>query len=151
MKQLEQIVMPIFLPAPEHNPSGPDGNGWNRIAVHGMCLDECALKPNTVAAFFEAQDTRKARYGSFGPCTKHGNCSECDVFKQRRNWRWFGDEILVRVDGSGAPWVMNRPDNGWEEYGEPTKWKYLLQLDGVVFERWRDEFGTGVMMRRVKT
>lgn len=103
-----------------------------------------------MAAFFDAQDTRMARYGSFGPCTKSGNCGECDVLKRNQDWKWFSDEMLVRMDENGRPWVMNRPDNGWEEYGELTKWEYLLQLDGVVFDRWNDEFGTGVMMRRIE-
>ena len=147
---VEQFVMPIYMPAPEHNPSGPDGFGWNRIAVHGLCEDECALKPKTMAAFFDAQDTRKVRYGSFGPCTKRGSCKECGVFKRQQDWKWLCDEMLVRVDENGVPWVMNRPDKGWEEYGVPTTWGDLLQLDGVVFELLRDNFGIGVMMRRVE-
>lgn len=142
--------MPIYLPAPTHNPSGPDGKGWNRIAIHGMCMDECALMPKTLAAFFDALDTRKARYGSFGTCVNNGNCGECNVLKKRRNWKWFGDEILVRVAENGTPWVMNRPDRGWEEYGVPTKWSDLLQIDSVEFNLWRDKFGSGVMMRRFK-
>ena len=61
--------MPIFLQAPKHDPKGADGKGWNRMAIHGdMCLDECALKPKTLAAFLDAQDTRKVRYGLFGAC-----------------------------------------------------------------------------------
>lgn len=142
--------MPIFLPAPEHNPRGPDGHGWNRIAVHGMCLDECALKPKTMASFFDALDTRKARYGCFGPCVNGGNCDSCELPSKQREWGWFGNEILVRVDDTGVPWVMNRPDKGWEEYGKRDSWIELLKLNGVEFVRYRDEFGVGVMVRRIE-
>ncbi len=72
------------------------------------------------------------------------------MFKRQQEWKWLCDEMLVRVDENGVPWVMNRPDKGWEEYGVPTTWSDLLQLDGVAFELLRDNFGTGVMMRRVE-
>lgn len=143
--------MPIFLEVPMHDPNGADGSGWNRIAIHGgMCLDECALKPKTLAAFFDAQDTRKARYGSFGHCQNHGNCSDCKVMTESREFKFFGEEIFIRVDDKGNPWIMNRKDLGWEEFGKLTTWESLLKIDGVTFSRFTDEFSSGVKMVRVE-
>ena len=62
---------------------------------------------------------------------------------------WFGDEFYIRADDLGRPWIMNRQDNGWEEYGVVTSWADLLQLDGVEFFRFKDAFSYGVKMVRV--
>lgn len=140
--------MSIFLPAPAYDPKGPDGRGWNRISIMGLCADECALRPTCESAFWEAQDTRRTRYGIYGPCTNSGNCKTCNRLHQEEQWPWFGSEILVRIDEKGAPWVMNRPDEGWGEYGRPTTWEYLSSLQSVTFERYRDKYGRGIMIRR---
>ena len=141
--------MPIFLEAPKHNPNGIDGDGWNRMAIYGgMCLDECALKPKTLAAFFDAQDTRKARYGSYGHCHNRGNCSDCKTMTESKDFSFFGEEIFIRVDDKGAPWIMNRKDRGWEEFGKATTWAYLLKINCVIFSRFTDEHGRGVKMVR---
>jgi len=51
--------MPIFLPAPAHQPTGPDGQGWNRLTVAAPAPSaQCALRPRTYAALAESQDTR---------------------------------------------------------------------------------------------
>ncbi len=148
---LERIVMPIFLQAPAHDPKGCDGNGWNRIAIHGggMCMDECALKPKTLAAFLDAQDTRKVRYGQYGPCHSRGNCSNCKVMTESKKLSFFGEEIFIRADEKGSPWIMNRKDRGWEEFGKLTTWQSLLTIDGVIYSRFTDEFSSGVVATRV--
>ncbi len=142
--------MPIFLKAPSYDPKGCDGKGWNRIAIHGgMCLDECALKPKTLAAFLEAQDTRKASYGQYGACHNKGKCSDCAFAMQTKDWHFYDDEIFIRSDDRGMPWIMNRLDMGWDERGILTSWADLLKMDGVEFSRFADEFSSGVKAKRV--
>ena len=144
--------MSVYLPAPQHKPTGVDGCGWNRIAIHGgMCMDECALKPKTIASFFDALDTRKARYGTYGTCLANGDCDSCSTLTAENPWRWFGDSMFVRVANDNIPWIMNRQIGGWEVYGVPTTWDYLLTLNGVEFKRQRDEHSDGLMMIRVES
>lgn len=142
--------MPIFLKAPSHNPNCHDGNGWNRIALHGgMCLDECALKPRTLSAFLEAQDTRRASYGQYGPCHNKGKCSECAFFNKTKGWRFYDNVIFIRSDNHNKPWIMNRLDNGWDERGILTSWADLLRIDGAEFSRFVDKFSSGVRAERM--
>lgn len=141
--------MPIYLPAPSHNPSGVDGNGWNRIAIHGMCLDECALKPKTLTAFLGSLDTRRATYGMYGPCFNNGACGTCQVCVEEHEWKFFSDSILIRVDNNGTPWLMNKTEKGWDSFGKLTDWEKLLTIKGASFKRYKDEFSDGVMMTRI--
>lgn len=141
--------MPVFLSSPTHNPAGPDGQGWNRISIIGIAGDQCAARPTTEATFWEAMDSRRARYGGFGACTNAGRCGDCAKLKQIKAWPWFGDEILIRVDEHGTPWAMNRPDDGWGESAKPTTWEKLSQLDKVEFTRYSDKHGRGVLARKV--
>lgn len=141
--------MPIYLPAPSHNPSGVDGKGWNRIAIHGACNDECALQPKSITAFFDAIDTRRATYGMYGPCFKKGACSTCSLVSEEYEWRFFTDSIFIRVDSNGTPWLMNKHEQGWEEFGKPTTWAEILKIKGANFKRRKDEFSDGVMMTRI--
>lgn len=113
-------------------------------------MDECALKPQNMGAFFDALDTRRVRYGSYSSCNRNGQCENCPVFTKAIEWKWFGSEILVRVDEKNTPWVMNRPDKGWEEKGIPTTWANLLALKNVEFSVYQDQFGRGVMLKRVE-
>lgn len=39
-----------------------------------------------------------------------------------------GDRIVARNDGKRW-WLMNRPDNGWEEYGRPQKSLWSMMAD----------------------
>ena len=141
--------MPIYLPAPAHNPKGVDGLGWNRMAIHGMCNDQCALKPRQMSAFFDSLDTRKARYGMYGPCVNNGDCSTCDLLYKEVDWSFFTEKMLIRVDEVGRPWLMNRPDNGWEEFSRLTRWEDVLMIKGAIFKRHKDKHSDGVMMIRM--
>lgn len=141
--------MPIYLPAPTHSPLGVDGNGWNRMAIHGMCNDECALRPKTMTAFLDALDTRRATYGMYDHCLNNGECGTCSLLNKETNWNFFADEMLIRVDEAGRPWLMNRPDNGWEEFGKPVEWQWLLTIKGPTFKRHKDKYSDGIMMTRV--
>lgn len=141
--------MPIYLPAPAHNPQGQDGEGWNRVAIHATTLDECALKPKTLPAFVDALDTRKVKYGSYGVCVRAGECQGCSTGEKSSEWGWLGEQILVREDEQGRPWIMNRPDKGWDEFGKLTTWQALLTLQSVEFKMHKDQFGRGIMLSKV--
>jgi hypothetical protein len=142
--------MPIYLQAPTHNPQGRDGEGWNRMAIHATTMDECALKPKTLPSFMDALDTRKVRYGSYGVCSRAGSCQDCPTAHQASHWRWFGEQILVREDEHGNPWIMNRPDKGWEEFSKPTTWEHLLTIQGAEFKLYSDQSGRGIMLSKTR-
>lgn len=142
--------MPIYLPAPTHDPNGVDGSGWNRMAIHGsMISDECALRPKTMTAFFDALDTRKARYGMYGPCVNNGECSTCPLIDKETGWNFFTEKMLIRVDEFGRAWLMNRPDEGWAEFSKHVEWEAILTIKGAIFKRYKDKYSDGVMMIRV--
>ena len=144
--------MSIYLQAPQHDPNGVDGDGWNRMSVNGitsMMGDECALIPTSIETFLEAwRGTMFARYGNYGPCRNKGRCKDCQVFKAEEEWVWFGDELCIRVGDDDVPWVMNRPDKGWSEYGEPTTWERLLRIPSVSAKRFSDDYGRGVILKK---
>lgn len=89
--------MTIYLRAPDRDPGGPDGRGWNRLRIESFWLDECALKPHTWQGLLVAQtDTRFARYGNCGPCGLQGNCGDCPFYRR------FRTEKLTIPDLSGG-------------------------------------------------
>lgn len=135
--------MPIRLEPPEHDPLGPDGRGRNRLQTYGgmMCLPECALRPKTEGAFWEAQNTMRATYGHYGACTESGKCEECKRFNARVEWPAFTPEFVVRVDERGMPWMMNRQEDGWSSTGYWRSWEYIYQIPGKI-ERGRDKHGS---------
>lgn len=140
--------MPIFLDPPQHNPRGPDGKGWNRIAITCDPQPQCALRPRTEATFWESQDTVRAQYGNFLSCINGGRCNGCPKMELDNKFPWFGPKILIRIAKDGTAWAMNRPDDGWGEYGCPISWEDLSRIDGVTFERYRDAHGRGVMVTK---
>ena len=139
--------MPVYLKAPSYDPCGPDGQGWNRMAILGTCFDECALRPKTEMAFWlVAKDTTRAMYGHYGPCERNGQCGECP-WNADGDWPFAAREVLVRVDNDGAPWLMNKKEKGWGEYGEPTTWERVYRLNGEV-TRYADEYGSGYLFTK---
>lgn len=143
--------MPIYLPRPPHDPRGPDGKGWNRIGLYNADLsaDECALRPRSYGALWESQDTRRATYGVYGPCTRQGQCDGCPVLAAIVNGpapplRPAGvDRVLVRVKSRPAfpdalfdqcmihtPHLMDDPEQGWHSASTPTTWDRLSHALG---------------------
>ena len=125
--------MPIFLPAPSHNPGGPDGQGWNRLSTnaHMQGTDQCAKQPRDYPTLYESHDTRKARYGRFGSCDYRGKCDGCPIYnKPRRVLNSFTDRVLFRIDEHGEPWAMNQPEHGWSSLGFVWRWDDLASLEG---------------------
>lgn len=161
--------MPVYLRPPQHNPGGPDGQGWNRLSLGpGLGIgDECALRPTDYTHFFESLDTRRARWGGYGHCVRPDpwsefgslrmpDCSTCPVFTRRETLRAFGDRILVRVDPNhrhhAYAHLMNRPDKGWAESSRPWTWEELRALEGWrVGKLTRDEHSTCFWLYRAGT
>lgn len=148
--------MPIYLPAPEHRPSGPDGQGWNRLTVAAPAPQaQCALHPRTYAALVESQDTRRARWGGFGPCTRGGDCDSCPIMKAApRRLTAFTPDVLVRIlprEGGDELHVMNRPEEGWDSLSFPWTWVQIARLKGWrVGRHHRDEHGEGFWLHALR-
>lgn len=141
----EEREMPVYLSQPRHDGRGPDGQGWNRLSLNaGPTVDQCALKPSSYATLWESQNTTRARFGSFGPCTREGACSDCPVLAEALNpepFRAFTDSVLVRVlsrpsrvgvfgTDTRVPHLMNKPEQGWGSTSFPTTWQRLAQIIG---------------------
>ena len=103
---------------------------------------------------FESQDTRRARYGGFGPCVAAGRCDTCPISQHQASRRLdsFTDRVLFRVNGpDGLPWALNRPEDGWASYGEPWQWDQLAAIPGWRFDGiHHDEHGEGLWLRRAE-
>lgn len=149
--------MPIFLTAPAHQPGGPDGQGWNRLsaAVHGPSA-QCALRPRSHAALIESQDTRRARWGGFGPCARDGHCEGCPIANAApRKLASFMPDVLVRIlrrpDGRTELHLMNRPDQGWDSSSQVWTWDELARLQGWrIGHAHRDEHGEGFWLHTTR-
>lgn len=146
--------MPIYLPAPAHRNGGPDGQGWNRVSLAsmgGLAGDQCALRPRDYSHLRESQDTRRARYGGYGPCVVGGSCQACPIFREApRTLAALGDRVLVRTHpGDGSLYLMSRPEDGWASLAKRWTWQDLARLDGwTVGRRHRDERGDGFWLER---
>ncbi|MFD7661305.1 hypothetical protein [Streptomyces sp. NPDC059788] len=146
--------MPIYLPAPALRTGGPDGRGWNRIsiAMGALVSDECALKPRDYTHLRESQDTRRARYGGYGPCTRNGDCGTCPVLQAPgRRLRALGNQILVRISATDGPHLMNRSEDGWASLSQRWTWSDLARIDGwEIGRRFRDEHSDGFWLIRAE-
>lgn len=110
--------MPIHLPEPA--PTRPaDGKGFNRLSLNahmGVGGAQCALLPRSYATLLESQDTRRARWGGFGSCTRgQGACGDCPVLTDRpvREVAFNAPRVLLRVEtlfDAGAT-LMGLPDS----------------------------------------
>jgi hypothetical protein len=149
--------MPIYLPASQRDPRGPDGKGWNRMSFYPVGGDECALRPTDAATLMESWNTVRARYGSFGACvTEGGDCDSCPIFARltdaanRPTMKAFGDRVLFRIHPErGFPVAMNRPEDGFGSSGYTWSWGDLAMLTGWDWDGFhRDEYGEGFWVKR---
>lgn len=145
--------MPIHLTAPAYQNGGPDGKGWTRLAINSMAVgvdDECALRPRDYSHLVESQDTRRARWGGYGPCISDGGCETCPIFKAApRTLTALTDRVLVRIGQGGAPYLMNRPEDGWASVARRWTWQDLARLDGWTIGRtYRDKHSDGFWLER---
>lgn len=119
--------MPIHLAPPAHDSGGPDGRGWNRVAVATTLPHaQCALRPRDYSHLVESMDTRRARWGSYGPCIRDGQCDTCPILRPESPMRLPADgELAMRIDERGRPWLMNRLEDGWGSRAESWTWQDL--------------------------
>jgi len=149
--------MPIYLPAPAHDPRGPDGQGWNRLSVSSgpMYAAQCALRPLTPSKLFESHNTPRAQWGGFGPCVRDGECRSCPIVT-RRPWRLraFTPRVLVRElqqPGHLEYHVMNDPDRGWDSGSVQWSLDVFATLDGWTYDRpHTDEHSRGFWLRAIR-
>ena len=89
-----------------HNPRGPDGQGWNRMAILPLTpSDRCMLRPKTKQA---ALDTARgmARFGSivsYEDCCSKA-CAQCAVASTDRE-EWKPEWLLIADDQRGGVWL----------------------------------------------
>jgi hypothetical protein len=145
--------MPIRLEGPQSSPRGPDGRGWNRISLAGWWTpsNQCALLPTDYTHLRESQDTRRARWGGYGPCTHDGGCESCPIFQAApTHLDALTDRVLVRIHPQDTHvYLMNRPEDGWASNAQRWTWSRLSRLEGwEVGERHSDEHSEGFWLIR---
>lgn len=143
--------MPIYLKAPGHKPTGPDGQGWNRFSLGSLADDECALQPLDYTHLRESRDTRRAGYGGYGSCVRGGDCENCPIFHAKpKHLDAFDDRVLVRIHPhDGHLHLMNRPEDGWASMSQRWTWFELARLEGWEIGRaHQDEHGDGFWLIR---
>ncbi|MBQ0888556.1 hypothetical protein KBZ94_27160 [Streptomyces sp. RM72] len=114
-------LVPTYLDNPhEYEPSGPDGQGWNRLSLnaHFDTPAHCGLRPIRFASLFEAR-TGRQRWGGYERCmgaklvsrpvpdvspdTPRIRCGTCPVYQNARehppvpNWPEQSVLLLGRV------------------------------------------------------
>ena len=92
---------------------------------------------------YESCNSVMAKWGGFGACFADGDCQACPMLLPTR-LSMMTPKVLVRIDEKNIPWIMNKPDAGWGEYGEPVTWSFVARLDGwEIGERHKDSHSGG--------
>ena len=124
-------------PSWEHNPKGPDGQGWNRLAIIALePSPRCSMRPRSRQA---ALDTLRgmARFGvitAYDECTGQGRCATCPVAcRDKLAWP---DSAKIRDKGDHVE---------VESAGQRTSfdsWKILLaSYDLPMLQRYHEDGG----------
>ncbi|WP_018309655.1 hypothetical protein [Cupriavidus sp. UYPR2.512] len=131
--------------ADKHDPRGPDGKGWNRLAIIVLGpTDRCIRMPKTRQA---ALDTLRgmARHGSitsYDVCTNgQMPCQSCPVAtKERDPWN---DGWHIREDARGIVWLLGNVDKAFSGRGYYFKgWTALMAAVEVpMLQRMQDDTG----------
>ncbi|MGW2877031.1 hypothetical protein ACWDBP_12210 [Streptomyces sp. NPDC001233] len=161
--------MPIYLAEPA--PTRPaDGKGFNRLSLNAHISAggaQCALRPTSSPTLFESYDTRRARWGGFGPCIQHTpDCETCPVLTElgtsTAQITFNSPRVLVRIDTSVNPdagfnatpvttlWMTDQPeDPQYRSNGQKWTWRRILHVKGwELGRRHRDELGDGFWLHR---
>ena len=127
-----------------HNPKGPDGQGWNRMAIIGIrSHDRCVLLPLTRQA---ALDTLRgmAKFGvptAYADCKNNSPCHQCPVStKKKEAWK---DDWHIREDSHGLVWLLGSIDKGFAGFGYSYKsWSALMsEIEVPMLKRASDAQG----------
>jgi len=163
-------VSPIFLEPPAHNPSGPDGKGWNRLSLcaHlGSPAPRCALRPRTYPTLWEsARNTVHCRWewgSGYAHCTRQGRCADCPILAApARTHRSGADRLLVRIHERGEPSdlipggvrtelrLTGQSEAGPQGPGERWSWDEIRRLNGWRIGRaHRDAHSAGFWIHKI--
>lgn len=158
--------MSVFIPVPERDPRGPDGQGWNRLSLNAgpVSYGQCALKPRSYPALWETLN-RPPHFGGYGPCTRRErDCRNCPVYNlPPTRLESFTPRVLFRIRPVHrevkpghlmvAPPVdelhlMNHPEKGWASSSRVWTWNELVRLQGWELDGYHhDDDGDGFWMR----
>lgn len=128
-----------------HNPKGPDGQGWNRMAIIGIrAHDRCILRPRTWQG---AIDTLRgmARNGvptAYLDCISDMlSCEHCTVVTHKKDpWSasWH-----IREDSAGHVWLLGDIGLGFAGHGHCFEtWAALMkEIDVPMLKRMKDGQG----------
>ena len=109
----------------DHRPGGPDGQGRNRLRLEdaGPWLpDRCLLRPTDPQTLWEGLERPgHAEPTLFGLCDHAARHVRCIRLVRTDLARGAYPATCVRMLGDGKPWLLNRPDRGWGEYGHPLR------------------------------
>ncbi len=116
-------------PAGRHDPRGPDGKGWNRVAIHALePTARCAMRPRSRQAALDALR------GMAGPelATYYGECNGpslgCRTCKRATKVRdpW-NPEWVLREDSTGNVWLLGNAAVGFAGKGHCfADWQALM-------------------------
>ncbi|MFD8078975.1 hypothetical protein ACFV3E_40750 [Streptomyces sp. NPDC059718] len=165
--------MPVFLEPPAPQPGGPDGRGWNRLSLNAHMASpspQCALRPRTLPTLWESQDTRRARWGNFGPCVKGRRACDdaCPVWAALRQpaerMPFHAARVLVRMVTEQDPdpaaafnatvrtqlYVTDRPESpAWRTTAPEWSFESITRVRGwEIGRRHVDEHGEGFWLHR---
>lgn len=126
------------------DPKGPDGRGWNRLAIFGLDSHaRCSRRPATRQG---ALDTLRgmARFGNplaYQDCVSSLPCAQCRIAtapKEPWNSAWH-----LREDAQGLVWLLGDIAKGFGGYGYCYKgWGALLaDVDVPMLQRRQDAQG----------
>lgn len=145
--------MSHFIAAPGHTPSGPDGQGWNRLSLNAgpISSGQCALRPRSYEKLWESLN-RPPHFGGYAPCaSRDRDCRACPVANtEPRRLATFTADVLVRLRGDERLpecHLMNKPEDGWASRSYVWTWQELCMLIARggwrLGDRMRDEHSEG--------
>lgn len=127
-----------------HNPKGPDGRGWNRMAIIGLSASaRCTLRPTTRQG---ALDTLRGMrfYGNptaYDECISKSPCHSCGVANAKRD-PWNA-EWHLREDSQGRVWLLGNAELGFAGQGYCyNDWGRLMaKIEVPMLKRQNDKQG----------
>ena len=126
-----------------HDPRGPDGQGWNRIAIINLePTDRCALRPKTRQA---AIDTARgmARFGvitAYSDCEfpQCDDCDNCPIGGEEKREEWQSNWLVIE-GRDGEVWLHGNLSPSGFGYRYQS-WEALLRAVEVpMLERRHDD------------